>query len=168
MVLRNATGDELFAAHASLIGGGGAEERVMPPARGLATVALAMLLLLGVGALIARKTTVTPPSPAECVSLWSSATNTASQRRAAASSGRLVVVDGSTNKASQRGCAVTVLAGAGEPWVSFSTTVDQLQQFPGMWFLESGARWGTDSPEPEKPPNATLRPDGTVVLDART
>jgi hypothetical protein len=102
------------------------------------------------------------------VSLWNSATNAASHRRAAASSGRLVVVDGSTNKASQRGCTVTVLAGAGEPWVLFSTTVDQLQQFPGMWFLESGARWGTDSPEPEKPPNATLRPDGTVVLDART
>jgi hypothetical protein len=37
-----------------------------------------------------------------------------------------------------------------------------------MWFPVSGARWGTDSPEPEKAPNATLRPDGTVVLDART
>jgi hypothetical protein len=37
-----------------------------------------------------------------------------------------------------------------------------------MWFPVSGARWGTDSPEPEKAPNATLRPDGTVVLDGRT
>jgi hypothetical protein len=37
-----------------------------------------------------------------------------------------------------------------------------------MWSLERGTRWGTDSPEPEKPPNATLRADGTVVLDART
>jgi hypothetical protein len=38
----------------------------------------------------------------------------------------------------------------------------------GMGFLVSGARWGTDSPKPEKQPNATPRPDGTVVLDART
>jgi len=77
-------------------------------------------------------------------------------------------VDGDTNKARQRGRTVTVLQGPGEPWVMFGTTLDQLQQVPGMWFPVSGARWGTDSPEPEEPPNATLRPDGTVVLDART
>jgi hypothetical protein len=55
---------------------------------------------------------------------------------------------------------VTVLAGAGTPWVLFSTTLDQLQQVPGMWFVVSGARWGTDSPEPEKPP--TRRCDRTA------
>jgi hypothetical protein len=140
----------------------------MTPARGLAAVALAALVLLGVGALIARVGTVAPPSPAECASLWNSATNSAGHRRAAASRAAMAVVDGSTNKAGQRGCAVTVLQGAEEPWVSFATTLDQLQQVPGMWFLVSGARWGTDSPEPEKQPNATLRPDGTVALDART
>jgi hypothetical protein len=140
----------------------------MTPARGLATVALAMLLLLGAGALIARVGSVAPPSLAECASLWNSGTNSASHRKAASSPGRLVTVDGNTNKAGQRGCTVTVLQGAAKPWVLFSTTLDQLQQVPGMWSLERGTRWGTDSPEPEKPPNATLRPDGTVVLDART
>jgi hypothetical protein len=140
----------------------------MTPARGLAAVALAALMLLGAGVLIAGVATVAPPSPAECASLWNSATNSAGHRRAAASAGRLVAVDGDTNKARQRGCTVTVLQGPGKPWVSFGTTLDQLQQAPGMWFPVSGARWGTDSPEPEKAPNATLRPDGTVVLDGRT
>ena len=140
----------------------------MTPARGLAAVALAALVLLGVGALIARMGTVAPPSPAECASLWNSATNSASHRKAAASRAAMAVVDGSTNKAGQRGCTVTVLEGAGRPWVLFATTLDQLQQSPGMWFVVSGARWGTDSPEPEKPPNATLRADGTVALDGRT
>jgi hypothetical protein len=100
--------------------------------------------------------------------VWNSATNTASHRKAAASRATLAVVDGSTNKAGQRGCTVTVLDGAAKPWVSFSTTLDQLRQVPGMWFLLSGARWGTDSPEPEKATNATLRPDGAVALDGRT
>jgi hypothetical protein len=141
---------------------------IMTPARGLAVVALAALVLLGLGTLIAREPTVAPPGLAECASLWNAATNSAGHRGAAASSGRLVVVDGSTNKAGQRGCTVTVLEGAGRRWVLFATTLVQLQQSPGMWFLVRGARWGTDSPGPEKAPNATLRPDGTVVLDART
>jgi hypothetical protein len=139
----------------------------MTPVRGLAAMALAAVLL-GVGALIARVGSVASPSPAECASEWNSATNTASHRKAAASRATMAVVDGSTNKAGQRGCTVTVLEGAGKPWVSFSTTLDQLRQVPGMWFPVSGARWGTDSPEPEQAPNATLRPDGTVALDRRT
>ena len=137
-------------------------------ARGLAAVALAALVLLGAGALIARIGTVAPPSLAECASLWSSASNSASHRKAAASRATMAVVDGSTDKAGQRGCTVIVLEDPGKPWVLFATTLDQVQQSPGLWFPVSGTRWGTDSPEPEKPPNATLRPDGTVVLDART
>jgi hypothetical protein len=95
----------------------------MTPSRGLATVALAMLLLLGVGALIARTGTVAPPSLAECARLWNSATNSASHRKAA-SRATMAVVDGSTNKAGQRGYTVTALEGAGKPWVLFSTTLD--------------------------------------------
>jgi hypothetical protein len=110
---------------------------------------------------------VAAPSPAECASLWNSDSNGAGHRRAAASRATMAVVDGSTDKGGQRGCTVAVLEGAGKPWVLFATTLDQLQQSPGMWFVVRGARWGADSPEPEKPPNATLRPDGTVVLDAR-
>jgi hypothetical protein len=140
----------------------------MMTARGLAAVALAALVLLGAGALIARFGTVAPPSLDECASLWNSATNSANHPKAAASRATMAVVDGSTDKAGQRGCTVTVLEGPGKPWVLFATTLDQVQQSPGLWFPVSGARWGTDSPEPEKPPNATLRPDGTVVLDART
>jgi hypothetical protein len=140
----------------------------MTPARGLAAVTLAALALLGVGALVARVGTPTPPSLAKCASLWNSDSNGASHRRAAASSARMAVVDGSTNKAGQAGCTVTVLQGAGRPWMSFSTTLDQLHQYPGMWFVHSGERWGTDSPEPEKAPNATLRPGGTVALGAPT
>jgi hypothetical protein len=103
----------------------------MTPARGLAAVALAALVLLGAGALIARVGTVAPPSPADCASLWNSVTNSVGQRRAAASAGRLVAVGGDTNKARQRGCTVTVLQGPGKPWVSFGSTLDQLQQVPG-------------------------------------
>jgi hypothetical protein len=36
----------------------------------------------------------------------------------------MAVVDGSTNKAGQRGYTVTALEGAGKPWVLFSTTLD--------------------------------------------
>jgi hypothetical protein len=115
----------------------------MTPVRGLAAVALAALVLLGFGVLITRVGTVAPPSLAECASVWNMATNTASHRKAAASRATMAVVDGSSK-------------------------LDQLQQVPGMWFLVSGARWGTDSPEPEKAPDATLRPDGSVVLDGRT
>jgi hypothetical protein len=70
-------------------------------------------------------------------------------------------------KAGEGGCSVTVLEGTGGPWSLFATTRVQLRQSPGTWFVQTGQRWGIDSPEPEKAPNATLRSDGTLVLSAR-
>jgi hypothetical protein len=89
------------------------------------------------------------------------------QGKAAASSATTVIVDSSINKAGEGGCSVTVLEGSGRPWLLFATTTAALRQSPGAWFTDTGQRWGIDSREPEKAPNATLRTDGTLVLSAR-
>jgi hypothetical protein len=134
---------------------------------GLAVLGLAALVVLGAGLLIARVTASDPPSLSECADQWNSGTNTLNQGKAAASSATTVIVDSSINKAGEGGCSVTVLEGTGRPWLLFATTLVQLRQSPGMWFAGTGQRWGADSPEPEKAPNATLRTDGTLVLSAR-
>jgi hypothetical protein len=133
---------------------------------GLAALSLAALVVLAAGLLIARATGPDSPSLSECAGQWNSGANTVNQGKAAASSAKVVIVGSSTNKAGEGGCSVTVLEGTGGPWSLFATTTVQLRQSPGTWFVQTGQRWGTDSPEPEKGPNATLRPDGTLVLSA--
>jgi putative transposase len=41
---------------------------------------------------------------------------------------------------------VTVLEGTGGPWSLFATTRVQLRQSSGTWFVQTGQRWGIDSP----------------------
>jgi hypothetical protein len=134
---------------------------------GLAVWSLAALVVLAAGLLIARVTGPDSPSLSECAGQWNSGVNTINQGKAVASSAKMAIVDSSINKAGEGGCSVTVLEGAGGPWSSFSTTTVALRQSPGTWFVQTGQRWGIDSPEPEKAPNATLQSDGTLVLSAR-
>jgi hypothetical protein len=133
---------------------------------GLAVLSLAVLVVLGAGLLIARVTASHPPSLSECADQWNAGANATNHGKAAAASATMVIVDSSMNKAGEGGCSVTVLAGTSGPWLLFATTLVQLRQSPGTWFVDTGQRWGADSPEPEKAPNATLRPDGTLILSA--
>ena len=133
----------------------------------LAVWSLAALVVLAAGLLVARVTGPDSPSLSECADQWNSGANTINQGKAAASPAKLVIVDSSILKTGQGGCSVTVLEGTGGPWLLFATTTDTLRQSPGTWFTDTGQRWGIDSPEPEKPPNAALRPDGTLVFSAR-
>ena len=134
---------------------------------GLANLSLAALVVLAAGPFIVRVTGPDSPSLSECADQWNSGANTVNQGKSAASSATMAIVDSSVIKAGDGGCSVTVLEGTGGPWLVFATTLVQLRQSPGTWFVQTGQRWGIDSPEPEKPPNATLRPDGTLVLSAR-
>jgi hypothetical protein len=134
---------------------------------GLAVLSLAASVVLAAGLFIARVTGPDSPSLSECADQWNSGANTANQAKAAASSAKMAIVGGSSNKAGEGGCSVTVLEGTAGPWSLFATTLVQLRQSPGTWFVQTGQRWRIDSPEPEKAPNATLRPDGTLVLSPR-
>ena len=130
-------------------------------------MSLAALVVLAAGLFITRVTGPDSPSLSECADQWNSGANTANQGKAAASSAKMAIVDSSSNKAGEGGCSVTVLEGTGGPWSLFATTLVQLRQSPGTWFVQTGQRWRIDSPEPEKAPNAMLRPDGTLVLSPR-
>ena len=132
----------------------------------LAVLGLAALVVLAAGLLVERMTGPDSPSLSECAGQWNSGANAINQGKAAASPAKMVIVDSSINKAGEGGCSVTVLEGTDGPWLLFATTLVQLRQSPGMWFANTGQRWGIDSPEPEKAPNATLRSDGTLVLSA--
>jgi hypothetical protein len=133
----------------------------------LAVWSLAALVVLAAGLLVERVTGPDSPSLSECAGQWNSGANTINQGKAAASSAKMVIVDSSVIKTGEGGCSVTVLEGTGGPWSMFATTTVALRQSPGTWFVQTGQRWGIDSPEPEKAPNATLRSDGTLVLSAR-
>lgn len=138
----------------------------MSTGRGLGILGLVTLASIGLVAFVNGVRVGRQPTVAECVDLWNSSPNAKGQTKAATFSTDDVIVQGSVIKTGDGSCSVTVLEeGPGAAWTSFGTTLGQLDKFPGAWFVQSGKRWGTDSPDPDnQTPNATVRPDGTIDL----
>jgi hypothetical protein len=105
------------------------------------------------------------PGDGRCAELWNAPANQANRSVVRGRALGLATVRGvPPNKAGQPGCSVFLREREDGPWLWFGAVVTEtaVTWDGGV----SGARYGTDSPTGymDDIPNATLQPDGSLVL----
>ena len=105
------------------------------------------------------------PSDRRCAELWNGPANHTNRSLVRGRSFPLATVQGSPpNKAGQPGCGVLLREREDGPWLWFGAAITETSV---VWDGGvSGVRYGTDSPTGymDDTPNATLQPDGSLVL----
>jgi hypothetical protein len=105
------------------------------------------------------------PGDGRCAELWNAPANHPNRSVVRGRSFPLATVRGvPPNKAGQPGCSVLLREREDGPWLWFGAVVTETSV---VWDGGvSGVRYGTDSPTGymDDTPNATLQPDGSLVL----
>jgi hypothetical protein len=106
------------------------------------------------------------PADGRCAELWNAPANQANRSVVGGHAFPLATVRGvAPNKAGQPGCSVLLREREDGPWMLIGAafvTETEVSWDGGV----SGVRYGTDSPtgDGDDTPNATLQPDGSLVL----
>jgi hypothetical protein len=108
------------------------------------------------------------PSDRRCAELWNGPANQSNRSLVRGRAFPLATVRGiEPNKAGQPGCVVLLRERQDGPWMLLGAVVTEtgVSWDGGV----TGVRYGTDSPtgDVDDAPNATLQPDGSLILDDR-
>ena len=108
----------------------------------------------------ASKEATERPSTQKCVHLWNASWNRGNQKLIATRFIKAAVYVW-TIKTGDHGCGVSAVASDGR-WLQWGNTIPLERN--GWGPPDAGAKWGSDTPEPLPSLNASIRPDGQVIL----
>jgi hypothetical protein len=100
----------------------------------------------------------------ECARAWNAVANNENQAFVVNLGWRDVVIDRSTIKTGEDGCAITFLEQPRGQWVTFTQTLDVLEERPTEWALTRGQAWGRDSPDGGATSVNGIASDGEIRL----
>jgi hypothetical protein len=109
-----------------------------------------------------KKATTERPFIQNCVDLWNARENQANQKLIAAHFTNAAVYSWKI-KTGDYGCSVSVVRSNGR-WLQWGNTIPALEGNLDWSKPVAGANWGVDTPEPLPRLNASIRPNGKVML----